>query len=63
VKVTPYELVDALEARPFWKLLHMQPLLKGFKFYPHTEDVVVSKRLFVEGICLPSGSNMTIGAA
>ncbi|WP_342513171.1 aminotransferase class I/II-fold pyridoxal phosphate-dependent enzyme [Sporosarcina sp. FSL K6-1522] len=64
VKVTPYELIDALEgecieARPVWKPLHMQPLFEGCKFYPHSEDNVVSKRLFEEGICLPSGSNMT----
>ena len=65
VKVTPYELMDALEAenieaRPVWKPLHMQPLFEGCKFYLHAEDDVVSERLFAEGICLPSASNMTL---
>lgn len=65
VQVTPYELIDALEAenieaRPVWKPLHMQPLFEGCKFYPHAEEDVVSERLFAEGICLPSGSNMTL---
>ncbi|WP_342508573.1 aminotransferase class I/II-fold pyridoxal phosphate-dependent enzyme [Sporosarcina sp. FSL K6-2383] len=65
IRVTPYELMDVLaaeniEARPVWKPLHLQPLFEGCKFYPHTEDDVVSERLFAEGICLPSGSNMTV---
>jgi pyridoxal phosphate-dependent aminotransferase EpsN len=65
VKITPYELIDVLEAenieaRPVWKPLHMQPLFEGCKFYPHAEDDVVSERLFETGLCLPSGSNMTV---
>lgn len=65
IKVTPYELIDLLEkenieARPVWKPLHMQPLFKGCKFYPHAEGDVVGERLFAEGLCLPSGSNMTV---
>lgn len=64
VKVTPYELIEELgkeniEARPVWKPLHLQPLFEGCKFYAHGEDDVVSERLFEQGICLPSGSNMT----
>ena len=64
VKVTPYELIEALgteniEARPVWKPLHLQPLFEGCKFYTHGEDNVVSERLFEQGICLPSGSNLT----
>ncbi|MGG0670226.1 aminotransferase class I/II-fold pyridoxal phosphate-dependent enzyme [Lederbergia citrisecunda] len=65
IKVTPYELIDLLEkenieARPVWKPLHMQPLFEGCKFYPHAEGDVVGERLFAEGLCLPSGSNMTV---
>ncbi|MFD1929253.1 DegT/DnrJ/EryC1/StrS family aminotransferase [Sporosarcina siberiensis] len=65
IKITPYELMDVLdaeniEARPVWKPLHLQPLFEGCKFYPHAEDDVVSVRLFETGICLPSGSNMTV---
>lgn len=64
-RITPYELMDVLEAenieaRPVWKPLHMQPLFKACKFYPHAEDDVVSERLFETGICLPSGLNMTV---
>ncbi|WP_060206546.1 DegT/DnrJ/EryC1/StrS family aminotransferase [Sporosarcina koreensis] len=65
IKITPYELIDLLEkenieARPVWKPLHMQPLFEGCKFYPHAEGDVVGERLFAEGLCLPSGSNMTV---
>lgn len=49
-----------IESRPIWKPLHMQPLFEGCKFYPHAEDDVVSERLFVTGICLPSDSKMTL---
>jgi len=65
IGITPYELMDVLEAknieaRPVWKPMHMQPLFEGCKFYPHAEDDIVSERLFETGICLPSGSNMTV---
>ncbi|MGI2327648.1 aminotransferase class I/II-fold pyridoxal phosphate-dependent enzyme [Planococcus sp. YIM B11945] len=64
VKISPYELIEELskeniEARPVWKPLHMQPLFKGCKFYAHDEKDIVSERLFEQGLCLPSGSNMT----
>lgn len=64
IRITPSELIDALEsvnieARPVWKPLHLQPLFKGYKFYSHFKDYPVSERLFSEGICLPSGSNMS----
>ncbi|WP_438296684.1 DegT/DnrJ/EryC1/StrS family aminotransferase [Sporosarcina sp. FA15] len=65
VSIKPYALMDALEAeniegRPVWKPLHLQPLFEECRFYPHAEDDVVSERLFSEGLCLPSGSNMTV---
>lgn len=65
VKVTPYELIDVLdaqniEARPVWKPLHMQPVFAGCKFYPHEENNIVSEYLFAAGICLPSDTKMTI---
>lgn len=64
IKKTPYEILDELEAenieaRPVWKPLHLQPLFEDCKFYPHSENDIVSERLFAEGICLPSGTNMT----
>jgi len=65
VRITPYALMDALEAenieaRPVWKPLHLQPLFEDCKFYSHAEETIVSERLFAEGLCLPSGSNMTV---
>ena len=65
ISVSPYELIDALEAeniesRPVWKPLHLQPLFDGCKYYAHTVEESVSERLFNEGICLPSDSKMTV---
>lgn len=65
INVTPYELIDVLgekniEARPVWKPLHLQPVFEGCKFFAHGEDDDVSQRLFERGLCLPSGSNMTV---
>lgn len=63
--VTPMDIINALaeeniEARPVWKPLHLQPVFNGVTYYPHEEDWSVSDELFANGICLPSGSSMTI---
>ncbi|MGX1982300.1 pyridoxal phosphate-dependent aminotransferase EpsN [Thermolongibacillus altinsuensis] len=63
--VTPMDIINALaeeniEARPVWKPLHLQPVFEGIKYYPHHENWSVSEELFENGICLPSGSNMTV---
>lgn len=47
-----------IEARPVWKPLHLQPLFESMKYYPHDEHSL-SDQLFMTGICLPSGTNMT----
>lgn len=65
VNVTPYELIDALDAeniesRPVWKPLHMQPLFEECEFYAHSETETVSETLFANGICLPSDTKMTV---
>jgi pyridoxal phosphate-dependent aminotransferase EpsN len=65
INITPYELIDALakeniEARPVWKPLHLQPVFEGCNYYSHEAGNSISDKLFAEGICLPSGSNMTI---
>lgn len=65
IKITPYELIDVLdaaniEARPVWKPLHIQPLFADCKFYPHSKEKAVSEELFANGICLPSDTKMTI---
>lgn len=45
-----------IETRPIWKPMHLQPVFKGFP----REDSGVSQRLFETGICLPSGSSMSL---
>lgn len=51
---------ENIEARHVWKPLHMQPLFQKYKYYPHNKNSDVSEKLFQTGICLPSGSNMTL---
>jgi dTDP-4-amino-4,6-dideoxygalactose transaminase len=46
---------ENIESRPLWKPMHMQPLFKNHKFY----GTGLSEKLFEQGICLPSGSNLT----
>jgi pyridoxal phosphate-dependent aminotransferase EpsN len=64
---TPEALVHALaeaniEARPVWKPMHLQPLLREYGYYPHIDlpQGSVSDQLFAQGICLPSGSSLTL---
>ena len=47
---------ENIECRPLWKPMHMQPLYENAPFYGSG----VSEMLFEYGLCLPSGSNMTI---
>lgn len=51
---------EDIETRPVWKPMHMQPLFRGAAYYAHAEGNSVADRLFANGICLPSGSNLTI---
>jgi dTDP-4-amino-4,6-dideoxygalactose transaminase len=44
-----------IESRPLWKPMHMQPVFKNAPFY----GTGVAKKLFEEGLCLPSGSNLS----
>jgi dTDP-4-amino-4,6-dideoxygalactose transaminase len=44
-----------IEARPIWKPMHLQPVFDGAR----TLGGEVSRRLFDEGLCLPSGSSLT----
>lgn len=46
---------ENIESRPLWKPMHMQPVYKESKFY----GTGVCEDLFENGICLPSGSNIT----
>ncbi|WP_042354254.1 aminotransferase class I/II-fold pyridoxal phosphate-dependent enzyme [Bacillus rubiinfantis] len=49
-----------IEARHVWKPLHMQPLFQKYKCYSHYKEMNIAEHLFKTGICLPSGSNMTM---
>ncbi len=44
-----------IESRPLWKPMHMQPIFTTSPFYGDG----TSERLFEQGLCLPSGSNLT----
>jgi dTDP-4-amino-4,6-dideoxygalactose transaminase len=46
---------ENIESRPLWKPMHLQPV---FEKYPYYGDAVAEK-LFENGLCLPSGSNLT----
>jgi len=49
-----------IEARPLWKPLHLQPLFENCQFYAHAGEEAICEQLFQRGICLPSGSSMTL---
>ncbi|MBS1588528.1 MAG: DegT/DnrJ/EryC1/StrS family aminotransferase [Bacteroidetes bacterium] len=46
---------DNIESRPLWKPMHLQPVFADAPFYGDG----TSERLFEQGLCLPSGSNLS----
>jgi dTDP-4-amino-4,6-dideoxygalactose transaminase len=46
---------ENIESRPLWKPMHLQPVYEGSKFF----GTRVCEKLFEQGLCLPSGSNLT----
>ncbi len=44
-----------IEARPLWKPMHLQPIFSKAPYYGGN----VAEKLFQDGLCLPSGSNLT----
>ncbi|HRP89638.1 MAG TPA: aminotransferase class I/II-fold pyridoxal phosphate-dependent enzyme [Edaphocola sp.] len=44
-----------IESRPLWKPMHLQPVFDGNLYF----GTKVSETLFENGLCLPSGSNLT----
>ncbi len=46
---------ENIETRPLWKPMHQQPIFSSSKSYLNG----VSDNLFDNGLCLPSGSNLT----
>lgn len=48
-------LEDNIESRPLWKPMHLQPIFANAPYYGNN----VAEELFNNGLCLPSGSNLT----
>lgn len=46
---------ENIEARPVWKPMHRQPVFAEYEVVGGT----VAERIFEQGLCLPSGSNLT----
>lgn len=44
-----------IESRPLWKPMHLQPVFEKYAYYGKR----VAESLFEDGLCLPSGSNIT----
>lgn len=44
-----------IECRPLWKPMHLQPIFKNCLYFGDS----VAEKLFNNGLCLPSGSNLT----
>jgi len=44
-----------IESRPLWKPMHLQPIFKNAPYYGNNFSGI----LFENGLCLPSGSNLT----
>lgn len=50
---------EMIEARPVWKPMHVQPIFAHCEYFTDGKESV-SDRLFARGVCLPSGSNMSV---
>ena len=46
---------ENIESRPLWKPMHLQPVFKNYPYYGNG----IAENLFANGLCLPSGSNLT----
>jgi len=44
-----------IESKPLWKPMHLQPVFQEYPYYGKK----VCESLFVTGLCLPSGSNLS----
>lgn len=64
-KVAPDQVIKALEeenieSRRVWKPMHLQPLFKDNWYYTHVNDKSVCDWYFYNGVCLPSGSSLSM---
>lgn len=50
-------LEDNIESRPLWKPMHLQPVFADAPYYGGN----IAENLFENGLCLPSGSNLSDG--
>ena len=48
--------MENIESRPLWKPMHLQPVFEKYPYYGSN----VAGLLFQNGLCLPSGSNLTV---
>ncbi len=48
---------ENIESRPLWKPMHMQPVFEKYPYYGNN----ICEKLFANGLCLPSGSNLEAG--
>ena len=46
---------ENIESRPLWKPMHLQPVFEKAPYY----GGIISESLFLQGLCLPSGSNLS----
>jgi dTDP-4-amino-4,6-dideoxygalactose transaminase len=46
---------ENIESRPLWKPMHLQPIFEKYPYYGSN----VAENLFENGLCLPSGSNLS----
>ncbi|MCG2611275.1 aminotransferase class I/II-fold pyridoxal phosphate-dependent enzyme [Flavobacterium sp. SM15] len=46
---------ENIESRPLWKPMHLQPIFEKYPYYGGN----VAEQLFENGLCLPSGSNLS----
>lgn len=46
---------ENIESRPLWKPMHKQPIFEKYPYYGNQ----IAETLFANGLCLPSGSNLT----
>ncbi len=63
IAIHPYVLMrylkdKGIETRPGWKPMHLQPLCRGMDFVTHSPTEAISARLFLQTLCLPSGSSL-----
>lgn len=46
---------ENIESRPLWKPMHLQPIFEKYPYY----GTNICEKLFDNGLCLPSGSNLS----